>query len=96
MASDTIRNSTIVSRETVAQITVQVPLDTDLRDVLDVLRQQDVNGRAPEAFVSALDGSAAITVRAWAPDDAAAERLEGELRLQVHEVLRGRGLWAGP
>jgi small-conductance mechanosensitive channel len=96
LASDTIRNSTIVSRETVAQITVQVPLDTDLKGVMDVLRSQEVSGRRPEVFVSGLDGSATLTVRAWAPDDAAAERLEGELRLQVHEGLRSHGLWATP
>ena len=30
IASDTIRNSTIVSRKKLAEVTVQVPLDTDL------------------------------------------------------------------
>ena len=38
LASDTIQNSTIVSREKVAQITVQVPLDKDLAQVVDLLR----------------------------------------------------------
>src|SRR5919204_2195526 len=38
LASDTIRNSTIVSREKVAEITLQVPLDKDLRAVVDLLR----------------------------------------------------------
>src|SRR5256712_3418162 len=33
LASDTIRNSTIVSREKVAEITLQVPLDKNLRTV---------------------------------------------------------------
>src|SRR5438105_568785 len=80
LASDTIRNATIVTPETVAQITIQVPLDTDLSEVLDVLRKQDVGARPCEAYVSSLDGNATVTVRAWAADDAAAGDLEGELR----------------
>src|ERR687887_2229149 len=39
LASDTIRNSTIVSREKVAEITLQVPLDKDLRTVVEALRE---------------------------------------------------------
>src|SRR5947207_2543841 len=39
LASDTIRNSTIVSLEKVAEITVQVPLDKDLRTVVELLRE---------------------------------------------------------
>src|SRR5436189_3065908 len=39
LASDTIINSTIVSREKVAEITLQVPLDKDLRTVVDLLRE---------------------------------------------------------
>jgi small-conductance mechanosensitive channel len=93
LASDTIRNATIVSRETIAQITVQVPLDTDLQGVIGVLTSEDAGGRKREAFVSGLDGAATITVRTWAADEAAAERLEGELRLKVHEALRAQGLW---
>src|SRR5215510_8102169 len=38
LASDTIRNSTIRSREKVAEITVQVPLGKDLVAVVDRLR----------------------------------------------------------
>src|SRR5213592_2364102 len=38
LASDTIRNSTIRSREKVAEITVQVPLGKDLGPVMDRLR----------------------------------------------------------
>ena len=94
LVSDTIRNSTIVSRETLAQITVQVPLDTDLQGVLDMIRKQGEGDRKPEVFVSGLDGSATIAVRAWAPDEAAAERLEAELRLRLHAALREQGVWA--
>ena len=41
LASDTIRNSTIVSREKLAQVTVQVPLDRDLDAVVDLLKERD-------------------------------------------------------
>src|SRR5438309_4592218 len=40
LASDTIRNSTIVSREQLAEVTVQVPLDKDLDAVVDLLRRE--------------------------------------------------------
>jgi small-conductance mechanosensitive channel len=93
LVSDTIRNSTIVSRETLAQITVQVPLDTDLQDVVDLLREQEAGEREPEVFVSALDGSATVTVRAWALSEVAADRLEADLRLRAHAALRERGIW---
>src|SRR3954465_13807723 len=39
LASDTIRNWTIVSREKVAEITLHVPIDKDLRAVVDLLRE---------------------------------------------------------
>src|SRR5881409_3943296 len=39
LASDTIRNSTIVSLEKVAEIALQVPLDKDLRAVVELLRE---------------------------------------------------------
>src|SRR5437667_107949 len=39
LASDTIRNATIRSREKVAEITVQVPLSADLAAVVDRLRE---------------------------------------------------------
>src|SRR5690242_2830275 len=39
-ASDTIRNSTIRSRETFAEITVQVPLSVDLGAAVDGLREE--------------------------------------------------------
>src|SRR6266536_731335 len=39
LASDTIRNSTIRSREKVAEVTVQVPLSSDLGSVVERLRR---------------------------------------------------------
>jgi small conductance mechanosensitive channel len=91
LASDTIRNSTIRSREKVAEISLQVPLGKDVGAVVDRLR-----GLSPEAevFVSDLAGNATILVRADAADEAAAERLERDLRLRAYEVLRAEGVFA--
>jgi small conductance mechanosensitive channel len=90
LASDTIRNSTIRSRETVAEITVQVPLTTDLGAILDRLRQ----ATSGEVFVQDLAGNATVVVRAAASDEAEAERLERELRLRAHSALRAEGVFA--
>jgi small-conductance mechanosensitive channel len=91
LASDTIRNSTIRSREKVAEITVQVPLAQDVGAVVD--RLQRLTGDA-DVFVSDLAGNATIVVRAGAVDEPAAERLERELRLRAHEALRAEGVYA--
>jgi small conductance mechanosensitive channel len=92
LASDTIRNSTIVSRENVAEITLQVPLDAALGSVVDLLRTETAEERDAEVFVSSLDGNATVTVRALAADAEAARRLERELRLRAHERLRAGGM----
>jgi small conductance mechanosensitive channel len=91
LASDTIRNSTIRSREKVAEISVQVPLGRDVGAVMDRLR-----GLAPDAdvFVSDLAGDATVVVRARAEDESAAERLARELRLRAHDALRADGVYA--
>ena len=91
LASDTIRNSTIRSREKVAEISLQVPLGQDLGAVVDRLRDLDEHA---DAFVSELAGSATVVVRVPARDEAAAEGLERELRLRAHEALRAEGLYA--
>jgi small-conductance mechanosensitive channel len=88
LASDTIRNSTIRSREKVAEITVHVPLTNDLAAVVDRLRRA-TDG---DVFVSDLAGDASVVVRAPAPNVAEAERLERELRLRAHAALRADGL----
>jgi len=93
LAAETIRNSTIVSREKVASVTLQVPLGTDLQELVDLLRRDLAGDHAPEVFVSALDANATVTVRVWAPTEAAAELAEADLRLRVHETLRARGIW---
>jgi small-conductance mechanosensitive channel len=93
LASDTILNSTIRSRETFAEITVQVPLSGDLAAAVDGLREEVATERMPDVFVSGMDGDATVTVRAAAPDASAALRLEGELRLRAHTRLRSLGVY---
>jgi small conductance mechanosensitive channel len=90
LASDTIRNSTIRSREKVAEITLQLPLSSDLSAVVDRLRQA-TDG---DVFVDDLAGNATVVVQAHAEDEAAAERLERELRLRAHAALRAAGVFA--
>jgi small-conductance mechanosensitive channel len=92
LASDTIRNATIVSREKLAEITVQVPLDKDLGAVVDLLRAETAGDDRADVLVTALDGSATVTVRAPAPDATAAERIASDLRLRAHAKLREAGV----
>jgi small-conductance mechanosensitive channel len=94
LASDTIRNSSIVSRETLAEITVEVPLDTDLTAAVELLREEVATERQPAAFVSALADRATITLRAWAPSVSEAEQLESDLRVRAHARLRAHGIYA--
>ncbi len=92
LASDTILNSTIRAREQLAQITVQVPLQTDLQQLVDTLRREAGDERA-EVFVTSLEGNATVTLRTWAPDPESARRLESDLRLRAHERLRAAGVF---
>jgi small conductance mechanosensitive channel len=91
LASDTIRNSTIRSREKVAEITIQVPLGRDVGAVVDRLRRLR---QGADVFVSDLSDKATVVVRAEAEDEPAAERLERELRLGAYDVLRAEGVYA--
>ncbi len=93
IASDTIRNSSIRSRKKLAQVTVPVPLDRDLEAVGALLRETAADQQA-EVVVSSLDDRAHLTLRVWAPDEPAAERLENELRLKAHARLREVGIFA--
>ena len=64
LASDTIRNSTIVSREKLAEITVQVPLDRDSARWSTCCAGD--GGRPPvEVLVTALNERATITCATW-------------------------------
>jgi len=91
LASDTIRNSTIRSREKVAEISIQVPLGRDIGAMADRLRGLKDGA---EVFVGDLAASVTLVVRAPAEDEPAAERLERELRLRAHELLRAEGVYA--
>jgi small-conductance mechanosensitive channel len=90
LASDTIRNSTIVSRERLAEITVPVPREKDLQAVVDLLR--DV-AEPSEVLVTGLDGDAVVTLRVWADDEASAQQLESDLRLRSQRRLREAGIY---
>jgi small-conductance mechanosensitive channel len=91
LASNTIRNATIVSPEKVAEVTVQVPLSVELRPVVASLERELENA---DVFVRSLDGNATVVVQQPARSEADADRSERELRLQVHETLRAAGLFA--
>jgi small-conductance mechanosensitive channel len=90
LASDTIKNSTIVSRERLAEITVPVPRDKDLQAVVELLR--DVAERT-EVSVTGLNGDALVTLRSWADDEQSARQLESELRLRAQSRLREAGVY---
>jgi small-conductance mechanosensitive channel len=94
LASDTIRNSTIRSRETFAEITVPVPLSADLGAAVEGLRDEVADERDASVYVTSLDGTATVTIRAAATDEDSAQRLERDLRLRAHGRLRGLGVWA--
>jgi small conductance mechanosensitive channel len=91
LASDTIRNSTIRSREKVAEISLQVPLGKDLAAIVDRLRTLAADG---EVFVSDLSGDATLVVRVPAINRSSAEQRERELRLSAYDLLRAEGVYA--
>jgi small-conductance mechanosensitive channel len=90
LASDTIVNATIVSRERLAEITVPVPRDKDLQAVVDLLREEADTG---DLLVTELADDAVVTLRVWADDEPEARRLESELRLRTHARLREAGVY---
>jgi small-conductance mechanosensitive channel len=90
LASDTILNFTIRSPEKVAEVTVQVPLDLDL----DALVEELAADTHAEVYVSALEGSATLTLRSPAASEDDALRLQRDLRLAAHRRLRAAGVFA--
>jgi small conductance mechanosensitive channel len=95
LASDTIRNFTIVSRQKVSEVSVQVPITQELGAVVESLREETSATPGADVFVSALDaGTATITLRMPADDPADAERLQRELRLRAHARLKAEGVYA--
>ncbi len=92
LASDTIRNSTIRSVDTVAEIKVQVPLAQDVAAAVDALREETAEYDGAQVVLSGLDGNATLTVRVPSPRGGA-EKLEQELRLRAHRRLRAAGVF---
>lgn len=91
LASDTISNSTIVSRECLAEITIPVPRDKDLQAVVDLLREV---GTPSELLVTKLESeNAIVTLRAQAADEASARQLESKLRVRAQQRLREAGVY---
>jgi small conductance mechanosensitive channel len=83
LASDTIRNSTIRSAETLAEATAQIPVGADLRELIDALRAE-----GDEVLVTDLTGDkVTILVRRWVSSEAVAEQVESDLRLAIAERL---------
>src|SRR3954464_248326 len=86
LASDTIRNSTIRSESSLAEVTVEVPAGPGLRELVESLK---VEGE--DVFVSDLTGEkATILVRKWIPGEGSAERASSDLRLALAERLGKR------
>jgi len=82
LASETIRNATIRSAESVAEATVEVPFD-NLRKTVEAL-----GAAGDEVFVTALaSGSATVVVRRPVAAASAVERAASDLRLEVAERL---------
>jgi small-conductance mechanosensitive channel len=82
LASDTIRNSTIRSSETLAEATVQVPA-TGLRATVAALEAEG------EVFVTDVSAdTATVVVRKWVPGEGAAERAASDLRIALAERLQ--------
>lgn len=94
LASDTIINSSIRSRETFAVVTVPLPLASDIGPALAALRDEVAADRDADVYLDSLDTAANVTICALAADEVAAERLERELRLRVHARLRELGVWS--
>ena len=93
LVSDTIRNASMRSRGTFAEITVQVPLSSDLGAAVDGLREEVAAEGDAAVFVSSLEGAASVTIRAAARDEDDAQQLEHDLRLRAHGRLRALGVW---
>lgn len=94
LASDTIRNTTIVDREQLAEVTVQVPLTQDLGAVVGLLREEVAGERESGVEVTHLAEKATVTMHARAADARQARALASDLRERAHRALREAGVFA--
>lgn len=92
LASDTIRNSTIVSREKLAEVTVSVPRTADLGAAVEILTRSLQGRPDAEVLVTGLNDTATVTLRARAPDELAVERVASELRIAAQAELKAAGV----
>jgi small-conductance mechanosensitive channel len=84
LASDSIRNSTIRSAQTLAEAQVQVPAAGLRRTV------QALAGEGDEVYVTELSGeNATVVVRRWVSGEGAADRAASDLRIALAERLEG-------
>jgi len=82
LASQPIRNSTIRSQRTLAEVTVQVPEGPGLRERVKRLAEL-----GDEVYVTDLSGdNATVLIRTWVSGEGAAEAAESELRLRLAEL----------
>jgi len=87
LASDTIRNSTIRSSETLAEVQVQVPASADLRAVVNSLQGDD-----EEVYVTDLGDKATIVVRKRVTRIELYRRLSlGGSRIILAQLEQGQG-----
>ena len=84
-----MRNSTIRSLNRLAEVTVHVPLTTDVRTLVAALAED-----ANVAYLADLGADATIVLRRWVDAGHALEEAESELRLAVHDRLRQLGIVA--
>jgi small-conductance mechanosensitive channel len=98
LASDTIQNSTIARLEHLAEVTISVPISSDLDRVLALVAEEAKD--APDAMpdtephitVSDFEADRAVVrIEAWAQPARVAD-LEASLRLAAHRRLRQEGL----
>jgi small-conductance mechanosensitive channel len=94
LASEVIRNFTITSRERFAEATVDVPSSSDIAALLTALRLTVAADRGADVVLTSVAERATITIRAWAPDEAAATLLTADLRLRAHTTLRAHGAYS--
>ena len=101
MASDTIRNATLRSFEHRAQITVPVPLGSDLERVRDILVEEARKApeampeKTPVATLTQLEATSAVfTVEAWARSLGQATKLATNVRAGAYRRLRAEGIYA--
>jgi len=87
LVSETVRNSTIRSAHRLAEVSVRVPLNADVRGLVEALQED-----ADDAFLADLGDDATIVLRRWVELGRPLEQAESNLRLAVHDRLRQLGV----